>query len=626
MANPNSPSPYLAIVRSRFSSSVPPGVQQAHHLQSMDSEIHSIALALAEARRIRNTSVGACRLPPEILTQVFEDAQEQWKPDREVEEEEKEEDEEDEEDEDEDNDEVEDEKGHDVFTAGWMVVTHVCAYWRKVALETPSLWSETGIDVFSIHPGYIPDIMERCRGRPITLHVNPESISSHNEYHALKDTRVDAWISPHVLSLTKDLTISAPPSFLDHTAFKLPTEWTHLRKLYLETNSYASYEYVAPAPFGALDTVTDLTLSACSIPWQSPIFSSSLTRLVLLSRGSASYPQTYITLRDLLSRTPRLEVLELENIVPKPPSDQHSDLAVDLPVTMRRVSVEVIRPDFVVNGLLFMRHIRHPPRCSIDFSIWPGPSLVENLAVNSVLQEFLQHMQSKSNVTSPQRLVLSHNTLITASTDVIATDGPHAVSSTTLPADTIINAFAITESGYTRADDKVIIYDMAPLLKCIHLGKLRAVAFSSETIRAISSQNLWTTFLAGSDVHQINLESPYEPVSAHFFDLRRALCHRYFVESTDDSHWKLLFPRLQTLVLHLTDGDVENAKFVISLVELMRTRAELGAPMQEVLVPRELSYGPLWDILRATVKVTPVTCSRTVFGRKRSVWIKATRA
>ncbi|VDC01790.1 unnamed protein product [Peniophora sp. CBMAI 1063] len=618
MANPNSPSPYLAIVRSRFSSLAPPGVQQAHHLQNMDTEIRSIQLALEEARRIRNMNVGAYRLPPEVLTQVFEDVQEQWGPEREVEEKK-----------DSNHEKVQNEKGsepwRDVFTGGWMVVTHVCAYWRKVALGNPSLWSESEIDVVSIHPGYIPDIIARCRGRPIHLHLNTQDLEfrASNESEVEEDAGVQAWISPLVLGLTKDLAISALYEMLEYTASRLPTEITHLRKLYLETNGLTmeAPEEVAPKRFWELNTVSDLTLSSCAIPWRSPIFSSSLTRLVLQSMDGVQYPKTYVELRDLLSRMPHLQVLEMWNIVPDPLAQQ--DLTIDLPPSLRRVEINVIRPERVLDGLWLMERVRSPPSCSVDFSIWPGWLVTENPAINDLLHGSMHHMLSNSNVTAPRHLVLSHNTFIIASTDIFADRGPNVMVSATSAPDTTVSAFSITESERRFGNEGMIVYDMTPLLGCINLENLRAVAFSSETIHAISTQNIWTMFLAAVDVRRIDLESPHAAVSAHFSDLQRALCHRYSVGSTDGPHWKLLLPRLQTLALHLTDEDVQNAEFVIALIELIRMRAELGAALRAVLVPRGLRYGSLWDTLHATVKVTRVSCSRTrtVFKRRMSLWI-----
>lgn len=61
---------------------------------------------------MRNMSAGPCRLPPELLTQIFEDCQRLgWEPEREV---------------------HESESQDDVFLSGWMAITHVCSYWRKV--------------------------------------------------------------------------------------------------------------------------------------------------------------------------------------------------------------------------------------------------------------------------------------------------------------------------------------------------------------------------------------------------------------------------------------------------------------------------------------------------------------
>ena len=91
----------------------------------MESDIDSIELLLAEARSLRNLAKINCRLTPEILTCIFKELQNQWAPTREVWRP--------------SNEErglprwaVEKLRKPDRFRSGWMTVTHVCSYWRKV--------------------------------------------------------------------------------------------------------------------------------------------------------------------------------------------------------------------------------------------------------------------------------------------------------------------------------------------------------------------------------------------------------------------------------------------------------------------------------------------------------------
>lgn len=93
---------------SRFSGNVLSHGSRQLILLALDSELDNIQKAFLRARRMRNMNAGPCALPPEILTLVFEYLQSVWSPWRDA--------------------------GREdlVFSAGWMCVTHVCSFWRKV--------------------------------------------------------------------------------------------------------------------------------------------------------------------------------------------------------------------------------------------------------------------------------------------------------------------------------------------------------------------------------------------------------------------------------------------------------------------------------------------------------------
>ena len=100
----------MALVNARFSdgalSSVPSGLQ----IQTLDSELDSIERALFQARRMRNSKIGPCKLPAEVLAYVFEYLQLNWPPQR-----------------------KRSESGSEaVFQSGWMAISHVCSMWREV--------------------------------------------------------------------------------------------------------------------------------------------------------------------------------------------------------------------------------------------------------------------------------------------------------------------------------------------------------------------------------------------------------------------------------------------------------------------------------------------------------------
>lgn len=49
---------------------------------------------------------------------------------------------------------------------GWIVITHVCRYWRQVAIETPALWTQIS---FVIGRQWMLEMMRRAKQAPVTI-------------------------------------------------------------------------------------------------------------------------------------------------------------------------------------------------------------------------------------------------------------------------------------------------------------------------------------------------------------------------------------------------------------------------------------------------------------------------
>ena len=83
-----------------------------------DLELEVMDERVIFARQQRNKTIGACRLPPEVLSTIFAHAQDGWMPRLESI----------------DCTEV-DGKSQDIRTSyslGWMLLLHVCSFWRQV--------------------------------------------------------------------------------------------------------------------------------------------------------------------------------------------------------------------------------------------------------------------------------------------------------------------------------------------------------------------------------------------------------------------------------------------------------------------------------------------------------------
>ncbi|KAG2343997.1 hypothetical protein BDR05DRAFT_1059259 [Suillus weaverae] len=122
-------------------------------------EDSAAAAALAESMRVlrsrSNGRVPVSRLPDEILLMVFKHFEEEKRLNGY----------------DSDDDEV---MTDDIGDApACLVVTHVCRYWRKVALECPTLWTF----ISSTPPPWLDVMLERSQKAPLVVIYTPFSIS-----------------------------------------------------------------------------------------------------------------------------------------------------------------------------------------------------------------------------------------------------------------------------------------------------------------------------------------------------------------------------------------------------------------------------------------------------------------
>jgi hypothetical protein len=118
-----------------------------------DPQIYGIELDLSEVlqaiRVIRNTPVPVNRLPPEILSKVFE---------------------------------------YRTSEQDLVAATHVCRHWRFILISNPSLWSCFRLE--SSHDlGRTPTCLERSKSVPIDVNVNID---------ILRDPEVLAHFAPHI--------------------------------------------------------------------------------------------------------------------------------------------------------------------------------------------------------------------------------------------------------------------------------------------------------------------------------------------------------------------------------------------------------------------------------------------
>ena len=147
---------------------------------------------------------------------------------------------------------------------GWIKVSHVCSWWRRVALDTPLLWATINLD---LGPQWALSMVERARRVPLVV--------QHTQIRTVKDSNmVIDFLSSHLPVITK-LKLVVPNNALAEVMVKALSE------------PILSSEYAPSTRSGTVDRKAMLsdalvnynipclqavTIVGCRVPWSSSIW------------------------------------------------------------------------------------------------------------------------------------------------------------------------------------------------------------------------------------------------------------------------------------------------------------------------------------------------------------------
>ena len=216
---------------------------------------------------------------------------------------------------------------------GRIRATHVCRFWRQVALDDSSLWA-TIFSGFSANPELISEMLARSRSAPLNIDIHLDGTSGRE---------VLRMFPPH-LSHTRELRLHGPSMF--HTG--------GIRGIYSrEAPALEHFELRVPvkSPItlrdlggttlfkGRAPRLRTFSLSQVLIPW-SLIPRGQLTRLKIVLFKEASITDILSCgdldqLIDLLVNCPGLEVLALGRCLPSQLAQFPHDQTIHLPCLSR---------------------------------------------------------------------------------------------------------------------------------------------------------------------------------------------------------------------------------------------------------------------------------------------------
>ncbi|THH04775.1 hypothetical protein EW146_g10086 [Bondarzewia mesenterica] len=283
----------------------PNTVEIAH--ARIDEEVDALLEIMSTFKTRRNAFLPICRLPPEIISRIFlliNDPPTRFthRPSRRI------------------------SPIPTTFSLGWIQVTHVCRYWRRVALENPSLWTRI---CFVLGRNWTDAFFERSKSSLITVQRRPQTFYDWAFYdpddmpvarHLKHLQRLRVHTPSQVLSSFLETLVDAAPylEYLELCCIPDPDYFAHsqpLQSIPLPSNLFAH----------DFPRLRHVELDHITIPWD-PVHFKGLAHFAIRLPGSkrfdfskASRPSLDQIL-NLLDAMPELQTLELLDALPVAPT------------------------------------------------------------------------------------------------------------------------------------------------------------------------------------------------------------------------------------------------------------------------------------------------------------------
>lgn len=252
---------------------------------------------------------------------------------------------------------------------GWIALTHVCHYWRDLALNMPSLWTAPA---FSLGSRWVSEMIIRSKDRPLTLMHSKLAY----EGSALQSSRLAIAGAEDVINILREhlyrvqhmeLDRSFPSTSIVTVLSTLcrPAPLLRALKIY-KTGSERPISIPSNFLAGNAPLLCSLELRHVEDDWMVPAIRSLYHLVVCGSKASRSMDPFL----DLLERNPEFRTLHIISVftpVVAPPSGTRF---IELPNLQ-----ELIFRDSISNCVIFLNFFRHNP-VALAVTLLPAPAEV----------------------------------------------------------------------------------------------------------------------------------------------------------------------------------------------------------------------------------------------------------
>ncbi|TBU30531.1 hypothetical protein BD311DRAFT_787152 [Dichomitus squalens] len=251
----------------------------------------------------------------------------------------------------------------------WIRTSQVCHAWREVALTTPRLWSFISVTRRDALEAFL------ARSKQAPLSVCIDNLSFYESCKVLGE------LLPPELYRLRELRFSGPVRIVHDICANLtqPAHLLHTLRLVIPDTEYSSPS--GPSLLqddlfcGQVPRLRILEIRQITINWDHPIFSKTLTSLVVI-RGS--HGGDFDQLLSALEQMTCLENLTLDDAIPPAPSHTTS-----LPAPSRTVALPSLRhirlKGFAVDSANLLRHLSPAIDPELDIVTSPGQAVVQDL-------------------------------------------------------------------------------------------------------------------------------------------------------------------------------------------------------------------------------------------------------